>query len=176
HELRDELFFRKFTPDIHSGRARGCDPQLSFFFLSVVREAVDQAEFLEHSQGDGSQDAEIGQHCKHAAHAQTGACSGADSHAGPDGLNRDAIKHLDIDRIHAVVSEGGKLVGHPQMFEITVRIDLDGLVRLHEGAADGVFQATPDPPLLFDACHALSSIGGSPASELLYVGTCCAFL
>ena len=148
HKLRHELLLHQFAADVHSRRAGGRDPQLSFFFFGVVGKAVDQAELLDHAQGDGGQDAEIGQHGEHAAHAETGALGGGHPHAGANGLLGDVIEQFGIHRVHAVVGKGGKVVGHPQMFEIFFGIDLDGVVGLHEGVADGVFQPTPDPALL----------------------------
>src|SRR5208337_89346 len=54
----------------------------------------------------------------------------------------------------------GKIVGHAQVLEILVRINLDGLVGPHEPATDRAFQPPPDESLVFSICHHLSSIGG----------------
>src|SRR5271165_2718321 len=52
HKLRHELLLQEFAADVDSGRAGRRDPQLGLLFLGVVGEAVDQAELLDHAQGE----------------------------------------------------------------------------------------------------------------------------
>ena len=68
-----------------------------------------------------------------------------DAHVRANGVFGNLVEKLGIDRVHAVVGERRQVVGNAQMLEIVLGIDLDGVVRLHEGVADGVFHAPADP-------------------------------
>ena len=43
-------FLHQFPADVHAGSAGRRDPQLRLFLFSVVGEAIDQAELLDHPQ------------------------------------------------------------------------------------------------------------------------------
>ena len=63
------------------------------------------------------------------------------------------VEQFGIDRVDAVVGDDGQVVGHAQVLEVVLGIDLDGVVGLHEGVADGVFDAATNPGFRCDVGH-----------------------
>ena len=100
---------------------------------------------MNHTQGNSRQYPKVGQHGEQPAQSKSRTFGGGHAHVGANGVFGDAIENLGIDRIHAVIGERGKVIGHPQMVEIVLGIDFNGVVGLQECASDGAFQPPPEP-------------------------------
>ena len=82
---------------------------------------------------------------KHAAHAQAGAFHGGDAHVRAYGFFGNAVEQIGIDRVHPVIGQRGQVIGNSQMIQVVLRIDLDGVVSLGKGAANGALESSANP-------------------------------
>ena len=53
--------------------------------------------------------------------------------------------------IHSVVGDGGQIVGHAQVFEVLVRIDLDGVISAREAARIAASRPPLGPSIVFSS-------------------------
>src|ERR1035438_8331135 len=89
NKFRHNLLLDQLATDVHSGCAGRRHPEFGLLLLSVVGEAVNQAEFLNHANGNGGKDSKIRNDGEHAAHTETSAFNSGNSHAAAYSLVGD---------------------------------------------------------------------------------------
>src|ERR1043166_1924446 len=98
----DHILFEQVTAEVHSGGAGGSDPKLGDFLICVVFKPVDQAQLLNLSKRDPSENAEIGENGDEASQAEPRPVDCRQLHSSMNNFLSNRIERLRLNGVHAM--------------------------------------------------------------------------
>src|SRR5437773_6576337 len=80
HKARDYFLLEQFLAQVHTRGARRGNPDLRRFLIACVFEAMNEAQLLNHAEGNRAQDADIGHDGEYSTDTETRAFAESELH------------------------------------------------------------------------------------------------
>lgn len=148
--------------EIEAGGAGGGHPQGGDFVVGRIFEAVDQAELLEHADGNGRENAHVRKERGEPADAQAHSFERAGARGGPYDARGRAIEQIFVERTHVLPGLDRQAIDAARVAKIFFRIELHPVIGVPQSSADERLQqmGKPCPAGVFS--HLLLDAGTRP--------------